>query len=209
MHRTLLLVLAVLAAGAPVYANTTASTCMNITVTIEKFVMAHFGGDVTLSITQSMIEQHPLDARETFADPKSSYLHIQTNFNCDLQLILVPASKGAPPNQETLYTGMLATAVTVDGAEYGSPPKPPLPWWVRPKSWNDTTSTTYHVYDDLDLGPTASQGGHDAYWAPGRDYWLYFNFRAQNRNQDGNIPSWGTYSGMLCATMSPEEVPDP
>jgi hypothetical protein len=200
MHRPILLVLIALTAVVPVFASTTASTCMNITVTVEQFVMAQFSGNVSLTITQSEIERHPTDARLAEAAPASGTLHIQTNYNCDLTLILNPVVGGNGPAPATLNTGIQGTSLTVDGVPVS--PGSGVFWGETPFLYFSTQMTSI----EADLGPTAKQEGGDLFWYAGRDYVLGFNLGAQNRASDDRIPAWGTYTGSLCATMTPEEA---
>jgi len=196
MHRTLLVVLVALTAVVPVFASTTASTCMNITVTVEKFVMAQWGPDVSLTITQSEIEAHPTDARLAEATPVPGTLHIQTNFDCSADII-VTAAHGGNGGGETIWTGLQWTSLEVDGS-----PRPVSLWWpTAPMDYFDGATIA-----DRDLGPTAVRGPGDVFWIPGRDYRLGFNVGAKNRTVGGLIPSWGTYSGKLCVRITPEEV---
>jgi len=202
MPKKMLAVLGVVMLAAPVFANTTASTCMNITVTVEKFVMAAWGPDVSLTITQSEIELHPTDAKQASATPVPGTLHVQTNFDCDAKITLHPAVGGNGPAPETLLTGVQPTSLLVDGVDMFS-----QPWWPNATMW---TMATYSV-SDIDLGPTAIAQGTE-YALPGRDYQLGFNVTAANMNSNGQIPAWGTYSGKLCVVLTPEEddgVPGP
>jgi len=198
MLRTTLVILGILALTAPVFASTTAQTCMNITVTVERFVMAAWGGNVSLTITQSEIEQHPGDARDAEALSVPGSLHIQTNFNCDAKLTVHPAINGT----ETIGTGLDPQTLTVDG-NLITPVHGGL-WWPGMEYYYGTASI-----DDIDLGPTASDEGGSEIAIPGRNYVFTFNVGAKNRTATGLIPSAGTYNGSFCVEMTPEEVETP
>jgi len=194
MHKTLIAVLIVLALSAPVFANTSASTCMNITVTIEKFVMAAWGGDVTVSITQSAIEAagNALTALSTEA---SGSLHIQTNFDTAATFTFNPPTGPRPATTETIKTGFLPATVAIDGGDPFTPAGwaafPPLVW-------------AQLVLPVTTMGPTAFSGPPEDSQLQGRDFNFAFTIHAKNENGAGLIPSAGTYSGTACVSLVPK-----
>jgi len=197
----MLLVLGMLALTVPVFAHTTATVSMGITATVEKFVIANFGSNVTLTITQTAIEAAgtPTNALSALV-PGTLRLLMNTDSKLDMTLNPPLLSGGSAP----LATGVFPTYLYLDqvatdvmaGTVWGGtgPVTPPSPWWPA-----STYYTAVRSVYDFALGPTATGSGSKQ----GTDFTLGFNVQMKNYNGVG-IPTSGTYTGgSLVATVHP------